>query len=356
MHLHYGANSRRTNQQPIEISLKPKGQDMMKMPGKICAALALVSILLSACASLHQPPTTWQDYMAGTVAPEPIELHYETYGQGNPVIFLHGLGGTIYTWRHLVGPLAPHYRLILFDLKGAGESPKLHDDKYSVFDQAELIYRFIRQKDLQHVTLVGHSFGGGVALLVALRLTAHDPSRLSRLILIDTIAYPQKVPGTIRVLTTPGLGWLVMHLVPDQTQVYNMMASLYYDDSKISQEDVAAYAAPLALPGAKYALQQTMRQIMPDHIDEITVRYPEIQVPTLIIWGREDKIIPLENGMRLQQAIKNSSLVVIERCGHDPPDERPERVLEIMQKFLETGRSASDLDSSFGWYLSYRNQ
>ena len=307
----------------------------MKTPGKIFAALAFVSILLCACASMHKPATSWQDYMGGTIAPEPLELHYETYGHGNPVIFLHGLGGTIYTWRHLVGPLAPHYRLIFFDLKGAGESPKPYDDRYSVFDQAELIYRFILQNNLQHVTLVGHSFGGGVALLLALRLTQHDPSRLSRLILIDTISYPQKLPGVIRMLTTPGLGWLVLHLVPDRTKVHNMMKSLYYDDSKISPEDVAAYAAPLSLPGAKYALQQTMRQIIPDHIDEIIDMYPKIQVPTLIIWGREDKIIPLENGVRLHQAIKNSRLVVVDHCGHDPPDEQPEKVIEITEKFLK---------------------
>jgi len=306
----------------------------MKILGKIFAAISLVSILLCACVTIHKPATTWQDFMGGTVEEEPLQLHYETYGQGNPIIFLHGLGGTLYTWRHLVGPLTPHYRLILFDLKGAGESPKPYDDKYSMFDQAELIYRFILQNDLRHVTLVGHSFGGGVALLLALKLTQRDPARLSRLILIDTIAYPQKLPGVIRIARMPVLGWLGLHLIPDKTKVREMMETLYYDDSKINWGDVEAYAAPLASPGAKYAFQQTARQIIPDHIDEIISMYPQIRVPTLIIWGREDKIIPLENGARLHQAIKNSQLIVIERCGHDPPEEKAEKVIEIMQKFL----------------------
>ena len=272
--------------------------------------------------------------MGSAIAPEPLELHYETYGQGDTVIFLHGLGGSLYTWRHLVGPLAPHYRLILFDLKGAGESPKPYDGKYSMFDQADLIYRFILQNDLQQVTLVGHSFGGGVALLVALKLTQKEPARLSRLILLDTIAYPQKLPGVIRMLRMPVLGWLGLHLIPDRTKVYSMMESLYYDDSKISPEDVEAYAAPLALPGAKHALRETARQIIPDNIDEITGMYPRINVPTLIIWGQEDKIIPLENGVRLHKALKNSRLVVIERCGHDPPDEKPEEVMKVIGEFL----------------------
>jgi pimeloyl-ACP methyl ester carboxylesterase len=306
----------------------------MNIPGKIIAAISLVLILLCACVTIHQPITTWQDYIGGTIAPEPWQLHYETYGQGDPVIFLHGLGGSLYTWRHLIAPLAPHYRLILFDLKGAGESPKPYDDKYSMFDQAELIYRFILQNDLQHVTLVGHSFGGGIALLLALKFAQRDPARLSRLVLIDTIAYPQKLPGVVRMVRTPLLGWLGLHLIPDKTKVRNMMETLYYDDSKINWEDVEAYAAPLASPGAKYAFQQTARQIIPDHIDEIIGMYPQIELPTLIIWGREDKIIPLENGVRLHQAIRNSQLVIIERCGHDPPEERPEKVLAVMEKFL----------------------
>ena len=306
----------------------------MKIPGKLYPAIFIVLSLIFSCVSIEKQPTTWQDYMADTIGKEPLDLHYEAYGQGKPIIFLHGLGGTLYTWRHLVGPLAPHYRLILFDLKGAGKSPKPFDDKYSMFDQAELIYRFIRQNDMRDVTLVGHSFGGGVALLVALKLSQQNPSRLSRLILIDTVSYPQKLPGVIRMLRMPLVGWLGLYLIPDKTKVRNMMESMYYDDSKINPADVEAYAAPLTLPGAKYALRQTARQIIPDNIDEIIGTYPRIKVPTLIIWGREDKIIPLENGVRLHYAISTSQLVVIERCGHDPPDERPEEVEAAMGKFL----------------------
>lgn len=306
----------------------------MNIPRKSYLAILLVLSLLFSCVTIDKKTTTWQDYMGGTIAPEAVELHYATYGQGDPIIFLHGLGGSLYTWRHLIRPLAPMHRLILFDLKGSGKSPKPYDDKYSMFDQGELIYRFILQNDLHKVILVGHSFGGGVALLVALKLTQRDPSRLSRLILIDTVAYPQKLPGVIRMLRMPVLGWLGLHLIPDKTKVSNLMESLYYDDSKINWEDVEAYAAPLASPGAKYAFQQTARQIIPDHIDEIIAKYPQIDVPTLIIWGREDKIIPLENGIRLHQAMSNSQLIVIERCGHDPPDERPEELMEVIRKFL----------------------
>src|SRR4051812_10989785 len=72
------------------------------------------------------------------------ELHYETYGDGDPVLCLHGLGACLYTWRNLIEALSQSYKLILVDLKGCGESPKPSDGRYSVQDQAELIYQFIQ--------------------------------------------------------------------------------------------------------------------------------------------------------------------------------------------------------------------
>lgn len=303
------------------------------VPGRIYLGIIIIS-LISSCVSLRQNPTSWNQYINDTIVKNPVDLYYEIHGTGNPIIFLHGLGGNLYTWRYLVGPFEPHYQLILFDLKGSGKSPKPYDNNYSMFDQGELIYQFILQNKLRNVTLVGHSFGGGVALSVALKLEKYDPQRLSRLILIDSVSYPQKLPGVIRMLRIPLLGALGLYLIPDKTKVSNMLESIYFDDSKITPKDVEAYAAPLSLPGAKFALRQTAKQIIPDNMDEIIVMYPRINVPTLLIWGREDKIIPVENGVRLHNDIKNSQLVIIDRCGHDPPEEKPEKIIEIIQKFL----------------------
>jgi pimeloyl-ACP methyl ester carboxylesterase len=300
--------------------------------------LALTAlILLASCASFHQSPTTWNQYITTAPAKKPVDLYYETYGTGTPIIFLHGLGANLYTWRHLVKPLAAHYRLILFDLKGAGKSPKPYDHTYSLFDQAELIYQFILQKNLRQVILVGHSFGGGVALLVALKLEKFAPGRLSRLILFDTVSYPQKLPWVVKMMRLPVIGVLGLYLIPDRVKVRKMLESIYYDDRKITAADVEAYAAPLSLPGAKFALRQTARQIIPPNMAKIISQYPRLKVPTLIVWGRQDHIIPLQNGIRLHHDLKNSQLVILDRCGHDPPEERPARVLAIMQKFLEEG-------------------
>ena len=96
------------------------------------------------------------------------------YGSGDPILAIHGLGASVYTWRNLKGRL-PDHKLILIDLKGHGESPKPHDTNYSIPDQAELVLKFIREQDLRNLTLMGNSYGGAVSLMVAIRLCKEEP-------------------------------------------------------------------------------------------------------------------------------------------------------------------------------------
>src|SRR3974377_802556 len=116
------------------------------------------------------------------------------------------------------------------------------------------------------------------------------------------------------MLRMPLLGVLGLYLIPDKIKVRNMMKMVYFDDSKITPEDIEAYATPLSLPGAKYAMRQTAKQIIPENISELLATYSRVNVPTLIVWGREDKIIPLENGVRPPQAMGKSQIVLTYRC------------------------------------------
>src|SRR5208282_4631692 len=120
--------------------------------------------------------------------------HYVPYGNGKPVILLHGLGANHYSWRHLVLRMPACYQALSFDLKGFGNSPKPHDKKYSLYDQAHLIYNFIVDNRLNDVTIIGHSMGGGVALLVAIELIERIGKRLFSMVLIDSIGYYQPIP------------------------------------------------------------------------------------------------------------------------------------------------------------------
>jgi pimeloyl-ACP methyl ester carboxylesterase len=268
---------------------------------------------------------------AGTTSQ--VNLSFEIHGIGNPILFLHGLGANIYSWRSLV-PLSDKHQLIFIDLKGFGASPKPLDKHYSARDQAELIYEFIIQNDLRNLILVGHSFGGAVALLTALKLSEERSDRLSGLVLIDSAGYKQPLPGYISVLRVPILGPLLLNLLPSERAARSVLKLACYDRSRITREQVAAYAAPLDSPGGRHALVQTAKQIIPPNIEGITSRYQNISVPTLILWGRQDRIVSLKIGQQLHGAITNSRLVILESCGHIPQEEKPTEALGIIAGFL----------------------
>ena len=263
-----------------------------------------------------------------------IELHYEAYGEGDPVLCIHGLGACLYTWRNLIEPLSKDHQLMLVDLKGYGASPKPRDGRYSVRDQAELIYQFIQQHNLKNLTLIGTSYGGAVSLMVALMLCEDGEGRLSKLILIDSAGYNESLPWHFNLLKKPVVGWLSIHLMPGKASTRRVLRYVYYDKRLITKEQIASYSRPVRTRGARQALLETARQAIPENIDELTERYKEICVPTLIIWGEEDRVIPLKIGKMLAEAIPDSKLVVLPEIGHAPHEEAPVKTVALIREFL----------------------
>jgi len=131
------------------------------------------------------------------------------------------------------------------------------------------------------------------------------------------------------------LGEVVAHLAPAKFAVWFVLRVAYYDRHKISREQIAAYAAPMSEPGARHALLQTARQIIPPNFDELRTKFKEIPVPTLVIWGKQDKIIPRAAGLWLSQDLPNSELHEFDKCGHIPQEERPENTISLIKRFLQ---------------------
>ncbi|HAF16160.1 MAG TPA: hypothetical protein DCK93_10160 [Blastocatellia bacterium] len=260
-------------------------------------------------------------------------LYTEVYGNGDPILCLHGLGSNIFTWRHFIGPFSTNNKLILIDLKGFGKSPKPEDTFYSIEDHAESVYQLIIKENLTRLTLIGNSFGGGVALLLAIKLCEQKPGRLSKLILIDSGGHKEYLPGYLKLVRSK-LGGPLIHLLPSRLAVRFVLRACYYNKSKITKEQLPAYANPLASPGGRNGFLQTAKQCIPPGIDELIARLRTITVPTLILWGRQDRILPLKIGELLHQAIPNSTLEVIEECGHIPHEEKPKETIATISRFL----------------------
>jgi pimeloyl-ACP methyl ester carboxylesterase len=263
-------------------------------------------------------------------------LHYRTVGQGPlPILFLHGFASSSTTWQELAG-LFPgeEYTLFLLDLKGFGLSAKPKDGAYSIEDQAELVKAFIHDRGFRSLVLVGHSLGGAVALRVCIDVAKDGGSyRVAKLILIDTAAYPQRLPRFFRKLRSP-LGPLFLRLMPVRVLVQGVLERVFFDKAAITADKLERYTSYFRGKGIAYALRATVKAIEPEAYVEIEESYRRLKLPVLIIWGAEDRNVRLSFGQRLQGDLTGSRLRVLEKCGHNPHEECPEETYSEMISFL----------------------
>lgn len=262
-----------------------------------------------------------------------ISIKYTDEGAGRPLIFLHGFGASSYSWRYLTRHFSENYRVIAVDLKGFGLSDKPFDNRYSLREQALIIKSFIENKSLRDVVLVGNSFGGAVAMMTCLEFSGPQ-SPIRKMVLIDSPASRQDMPNIFALLRTPPFNWLAISLMPPRVAAWATLEKDYFNSSKISDEAVLVYASYLKLPGARSALLRTAEQLVPPNLNHILERYREVTMPVLILWGEEDRTIPLSTGRLLASEIRNSRLMVIPNCGHLPQEECPEQTIEFISDFL----------------------
>ena len=224
--------------------------------------------------------------------------------------------------------------MIAVDLKGFGKSDKPLDERYSAADQADLLAQMIEERDLHNLTLVGHSYGGGIALLLALQDDSRVKGRIAKLVLLDTIAYPQTVPTFFKMLDMPMVSQIGVRAVPSSFQVEVALRIAYFDDDKIEAAEVDAYAEPLETAAGKHAMIHSAREIVPPDLESISARYKTIELPTLILWCDHDRIVPLEVGLKLRRTLPNSTLRLVEDCGHMPQEEQPAATLKLLKGFI----------------------
>ncbi|RPI03223.1 MAG: alpha/beta hydrolase [Ignavibacteriae bacterium] len=266
-----------------------------------------------------------------------IQINYEIHGTGNStIVFLHGFGASVETWRDIQLPLSKGNTLIFLDLKGFGLSSKPDDGKYSLDDQAEIVLAFLKTNHFHNITLVGNSYGGAVSVITYFKDRSDNArGNVHRLVLIDAAAYEQVFPFFIDVLRKPVINWIVMNLVPTEIMAGFILHYLYYDANKVSEERIARHAEYLGQPGSYDSFVGCARQMIPANPDSLSALIKTIAVPTLIIWGANDPAIPLEHGQRLHREIQNSQLVIIPNCGHMPQEESPDETVKALLKFME---------------------
>lgn len=265
-----------------------------------------------------------------------VQIHYQEKGAGIPLVLIHGFTSSTYSWKDVFGPLSKNFRVIAVDLKGFGFSGK-PDGDYSRPAQAVLVSHLLDYLKIEKAWLCGNSMGGEISLNVVL----HNPARVAGLILIDSAGLKVNGGGSLApgYVSIPIVGRVLtaIALTTDKL-VREGLEKSYYDDSKITDDRVAAYYRPLKTRGGQLgALRaRTQADLFPIEQD-----LGKINAPALIIWGAEDALIPLEAGRKMNSLVEGSKLVIIEKCGHVPQEEMPERVVDEIEKFIAASNKAN---------------
>jgi pimeloyl-ACP methyl ester carboxylesterase len=257
-----------------------------------------------------------------------VRVHYQEKGSGAPLVLIHGYTASTFAWKDVFEPLAERFRVIAVDLKGFGFSAK-PDGDYTRRAQGELVVRLLDHLKIDRAILCGNSMGGETALNAA----RYHPQSVAALILVDSAGVTVSGGGSVSpgIAEWPIIGPALASLaLTSDSLVRDGLRKCFYDDSLVTDEQVAVYYRPLKTRGGQRAafLARTQAGINP-----IEPEINRIGQPTLIIWGAEDELIPLEAGRRLNSLITNSRLVVFDKCGHLPQAEMPERFVNEVRNF-----------------------
>lgn len=257
-----------------------------------------------------------------------IDTNFHEAGAGPVVILLHGSGPGVSAWtnwRRLIPGLAEHFRVLAPDMAGFGFTERKPDAVYDIKHWVRHLLGFLDALGVEKASLVGNSFGGSLALAAA----ARHPDRFERLVLMGT--------PCDKFAMTPGLraGW---DYQPSREAMRAVMALFPFDPAVITDELVEERYQTSLIPGAQEGLRQLLAKPA-DEGDTILSGMPEsvvagIQHPTLVLHGREDRVIPPELGLRLGQAMPRADLHLFARCGHWVQAERPVDFLTLVRTHL----------------------
>ncbi len=312
------------------------------MKRAVCALLALVLVGVLAL-------SFWPEAKAGPTGGwlkaadlEPrfetlsgLRVRYVRAGDGPAVVLLHGFASSIFTWKDVLPRLARNRTVVALDFPGFGESEQPPALDVGIYPG--IVLGLMDCLGIARATLAGNSMGGAVATVLA----ARHPERVTALVLIDAAGFDRarsERPFLLRLAGTRAGGALFERL-PVRGRLLRLgLRQVFHDPALVTDERFNEYLAPLLRPGALTSWRSLLasRASSPGMAATLASK---VKAPTLVLWGRDDRWIPVEQADRVVAAIPGARKVVLEGCGHVPQEERPEEVLRRLQELPEGGAS-----------------
>ena len=292
--------------------------------------------------TLGAPSPAWSTktnpYRSRTVPIHGHQVSYRMAGTGPTIVLIHGIAGSSTTWRAVMPALSEHYTVIAPDLLGHGQSAKPRGD-YSLGAYASGIRDLLAVLGHEHVTLVGHSLGGGVAMQFAYQF----PESAERLVLVASGGLGKEVSVLLKAVTFPGAEYvlpLLLHPAIRQAgERPGLLARrLGWRPGDTITEVWRSYTTLTDRRGQE-AFIHTVRSVIDMAGQRVTAHdrlYLAAAVPTLIVWGDHDRIIPVAHAYRAAEAIPGARLEILEGAGHFLPWQDADRFLAVLEDFLKT--------------------
>jgi pimeloyl-ACP methyl ester carboxylesterase len=265
------------------------------------------------------------------------DIGYRRGGRGPVLLLLHGIAGSSCTWVPAMKLLQDDYTVLAPDFLGHGASAKPLGD-YSLGNHASAMRDFLHLLHIDRATVVGQSFGGGVALQFAYQF----PERCERLVLVDAGGLGREVSWILRLITLPAVEYVLPVLFPVFVRDWGDPVARFLGHWGIGNAGTAevwrSYKSLTEVEN-RHAFVRTMRAVIDPGGQSVSASdrlYLAAHIPTLIVWGDHDKIIPLDHAYKAHDAIPNSRLEVMEGVGHFPHVEDPVRFVDILRDFLGT--------------------
>ena len=256
-------------------------------------------------------------------------IFYRDHGQGEPVILLHGWTGSSFDWARLLPLLAERRRVIAPDQLGFGRSDK-PAAAYRLGLFTDLIAKLMANLDIERCHLVGNSMGGHVAAAFALE----HPQRLLSLTLVDAAGVEEGAPPTFKLGRFERTAGLLFRLV--SLRAYDLQyrhLGPYHDSRWLTPDDVRGHYRSFGHPPGARAAAACLHHIIADPATQLDRRLRELKLPTLIVWGRQDPLLPLRMSDVFLREIPHAQRVLLDYCGHCPQEERPEQLRQVLERF-----------------------
>jgi pimeloyl-ACP methyl ester carboxylesterase len=306
--------------------------------GILLGLLALFVLMLAAAWAPDRPvqalTARWAQPPSEFLALQGMDVHLRDEGRlddPQPLLLLHGTSASLHTWDGWVEALTPARRVLRVDLPGFGLTGPFPHDDYHIARYVHFVEALLDELALDEVILAGNSFGGQIAWESALAL----PERVAALVLVDAAGYPlypESVPVGFRLASIGWLQALMRHLLP-RGVIEASLQNVYGNPDLVTEELVDRYYELTLREGNRRALSLRLQHALPEPLR--AARIPSLAMPTLVLWGELDRLIPLEHGLRFADEIPASRLVIFECLGHVPHEEAPGRTVAEVLTFLE---------------------